>query len=159
LLDTAGEAVAIFEGDLVCKPDVGYKKTRVQRAGQFHKSELLLCQRWLGRTSQGGQEDGALAGGVRTEEANDLVVVEGEPGGAEAERVGRQVHLASKNSRFELRGAITAIAEAAEQAFEIGEKEDRHGRIAGEPLLEREERGTVAEVAEVEDLQTALGDV
>src|SRR6266567_7336246 len=103
----------------------------------------------------GGQEDGALAAGVRTKETHNLVIVKGQAGGSQAQRVRCEVHLPAQDSRLELGGAIAPIAEAAEPALQIGEKENRRGRVARELLVQGQVRSLSAEIAEFEDLERA----
>ena len=62
--------------------------------------------------------------GVRREKGGDVIVVEGEAGCAQALGVGREVELAADDARFELRGAIAAIAEALQHALEVRQEED-----------------------------------
>jgi len=51
---------------------------------------------------------------VRGEELRNLVVGEGESGGAEAKCVGGEVEAAADDSSLELSGPIAAIAESGE---------------------------------------------
>src|SRR6266568_3528284 len=107
----------------------------------------------------GGQEDGALAAGVRTKETHNLVIVKGQAGGSQAQRVRCEVHLPAQDSRLELGGAIAPIAEAAEPPFQIGEKENHGGRIARELLVQGQMRRLSAEIAEFQHIESAPGDV
>ena len=70
--------------------------------------------------SQGNQEDCALAFGVRRKEIHDIVVIEGESGGAETLGIGSQVEAATDESSFELGGAIAAIAIGGDDPVQIG---------------------------------------
>src|SRR5438034_9722080 len=88
----------------------------------------------FGAVTEGYQEDGAFAFGMRGEEAGDLVVEEGEPGGAESERGGCQIALAAEDAGFELRGAIAGIANTLQDGTQVGEEPDVHRSVRG-PLL------------------------
>src|SRR5438128_4473314 len=84
------------------------------------------------------QEHHALPLCVRGEELRDLVVEEGESGGAEAKCVGGEVEAAADDSSLELSGPVAAIAEPGEDWLEIGEAVDvRPG--GGRQLLEEAE--------------------
>lgn len=85
---------------------------------------------------QANQEDGALAGGVRGEEINDIIVVKGEPAGAQTERIRGKIQLAAENARLQLRGAVTPVAVSRKDLAQIGEKEDVGGSVGGQVLLE-----------------------
>ena len=63
--------------------------------------------------AQGDQENSAFACGMGIEKPNHVVVVEGEPSGAEALSIGGKVELAADNSGLELHSTISTIAEAA----------------------------------------------
>src|SRR5262249_26470343 len=82
-----------------------------------------------------------------------VVRVEGQAGSSQAERVGREIHLTAQDSRLELGGSIAPIAEAAETAFQIGEKENVGGRIARELLVKGQMRSPSAEIAELQGLK------
>src|SRR5207244_6194672 len=84
------------------------------------------------------QEHHALPLCVRGEELRNLVVEEGESGGAETQCVGGQVEAAADDSSLELSGPIAAIAEPGEDRLEIRKAVDvRPG--SGRKLLEEAE--------------------
>ena len=85
-----------------------------------------------------GQEHHALPFCVRGEELRDLVVEEGESGGAETKGVGGEVEAAADDSSLELGGPIAAITEAGEDRLEIREAVDVR-RGSGRKLLEEAE--------------------
>jgi hypothetical protein len=57
----------------------------------------------------------------------DLVVVEGEPGGAEAERVGGKADAPDARARLELGGAVTALAEPDQRPRKVAQEEEGCG--------------------------------
>src|SRR5712691_13009882 len=75
---------------------------------------------------------------MRGEELRNLVVEEGESGGAETKCVGGEVEAASDDSPLELSGPIAAVTEPGEDRLEIREAVDvRPG--SGRKLLEEAE--------------------
>src|SRR2546429_6586149 len=101
----------------------------------------------FGAVTEGYQEDGAFAFGMRGEEAGDLVVEEGEPGGAESERVGCQIELAAEDAGFELHGAIAAIAKTLQDGTQVREEKDVHGGVSGQLLLQPKVTSIGAEIS------------
>src|SRR5262249_2806003 len=99
------------------------------------------------------------ASGVKIEETHDFVIVECQAGSSQAERVRREIHLPAQDSCLELGGSIAPISEAAETAFQIGEKENVGGRIARELLVEGQMCSPSAEIAELQHFEPALPDV
>ena len=89
------------------------------------------------------------------EEAGDLVVEEGQAGGAEAQRVGGEVELAAFDGGFELGSAVVAIG----SMVQICEPVDVQRRIPSELLAEVEECRLAAEVACLQELELALASV
>jgi len=71
---------------------------------------------------------------VRREELRHVVVEEGEARGSEPESVRGEIELAADDGRFELRGAIAAIAEAGADAIEVAEQVEVDRRIGGQGL-------------------------
>src|SRR5262245_10861468 len=132
------------------KPGKGYVVSSTSASTPVSASfsgRRSLCQRSFRRLADRGQKDRALALGVRVEELRDFVVVERQSGGSQPQGVRGEVHLAAQDSCLELSGAIAAIAERAEPAYEVAEKE-HHGRgVAREPLFQRQVGGVSAEVA------------
>src|SRR5437588_10866587 len=84
----------------------------------------------------GHQEHRAVVG---REKAADLVVEEGQPGRAQAKRVGGQVHPPALNARRELRRPIATIAEAPEDLVQIGQPVDAGRGVCRQLLAERQE--------------------
>src|SRR2546430_16795612 len=103
-----------------------------------------------------GQEHHALPLCVRGEELRDLVVEEGESGGAEPKCVGGEVEAAADDSSLELGGPVAAVAEPGEDRLEIGEAvEVRRG--GGRKLLEEaESAGDRPKLALLEELERPL---
>src|SRR5256885_6397824 len=101
----------------------------------------------FGAVTEGYEEDGAFAFGVRGKEAGDLVVEEGEPGGAESERVGREIELAAEDAGFELHGAIAAIAKTVQNGTQVREEKDVHGGVGGQVLLQSKVTSIGAEIS------------
>src|SRR5207249_8253300 len=77
-----------------------------------------------GPASECHDEDGVLARGVRREELDDVTVVEGEPRGAKALRVGGEVSAAAGNAGLEVGEAVAAVAEHGEDTRERREEVD-----------------------------------
>src|ERR1700722_16912098 len=107
--------------------------------------------------AQGSQENGALSVRMRAEESHDFVIVESQPCRAQPERISGQVHLSTENSGLQLHGTIAAIAQPFQTTFQVGQKEDSGSRIAGQPLVERQMRGALAEVAGLEKFELIFG--
>src|SRR5215510_16161490 len=84
---------------------------------------------------------------MRREELHDVAVVEREPGGAEALRVGGQVGAPAGQSGLEIRQPIAAIAERARDRIEPREKVDDGRRVAAQWLLEAEMGRAVPKLA------------
>src|SRR5262245_43592 len=101
----------------------------------------------LRRAAEGGDEESGLARGVRREELDDLVVVEGETGGAESLRVRGEVQATTHETGLEIARAVAAVAEGGEEPREIREEEHGGARRPAEGLVEAEERGGAADVA------------
>src|SRR6266403_538514 len=101
----------------------------------------------FGAVAHGDEEDGAFAFGVAREEAGDVVVEESEAGGAESLRVGREIKLSPEDARFELHGAIAAVAEALQNGTQVGEEKDGHSGVGGQLLLQAEVTGIGAKVS------------
>src|SRR5439155_5185185 len=103
------------------------------RIAQLGRSAAVLSRapelrarsrRPLDRAAEGRHEDRVLAPRVGREEGHDVVVVEGEAGGAEALRVGGQIEPPTDDPGLEVGRSIAAIAQPREDALEIGEEED-----------------------------------
>src|SRR5712692_1407136 len=109
----------------------------------------------FGAVAEGDEEDGALAFGVRREEADHVVVKESEAGSAEALGVGGEIELTAENAGFELHGAIAAIAEALQDGAQVREEKDGHGSVGGQLLLQSEVTGVGAEISLLQALEQA----
>src|SRR5918996_3770127 len=119
----------------------GRRKTASRSADEQHPLDSSGTPR-IGAPSNGAaerrQEHHALPFCVRGEELRNLVVEEGESGGAEAKGVGGEVEAAPHDSSPQLGGPIAAIAEPGEDRLEIREAVDvRPG--CGRELLEEAE--------------------
>ena len=90
---------------------------------------------------------------MRRKEADYIVVIEGEAGGAEALSVCAEIELAAQNSGFELHGTISAIAVALQNFLQVGEEEYVDGRIGGELLLESQISSFLAEVTGLQEFE------
>lgn len=113
---------------------------------------------WVTRASEGRtrlfrlvperyQEDCALALGMRRKEVHDIIVIEGEAGGAKVLRVGGEVELASEDAGLKLHRAIAAISKPGDDLMEIGQKEHVDASISRKFLLQSQVPGLAAEVA------------
>src|SRR5258708_29144878 len=101
----------------------------------------------FGAMAEGNEENGAFAFGVGREEAGDVIVEEGEAGGAEALRVASEIQLSAEDAGLELAGAIAAIAEALQDGAQVREEKDVHGGVGGQLLLQSEVTGIGAEIS------------
>jgi len=97
--------------------------------------------------TDGDKKDGALTFGVRQEKARDVVIEKGEAGGAEPLRVGCEVQLAAQDARFQLHGAIAAIAEPLQNGAQIGQEKNVNGGIGGQILSQAEVPGIGTEIS------------
>src|SRR5260370_33073002 len=93
------------------------------------------------------EKDGAFAFGVRRKESSNVVVEKGEPGGPKPQRVRSKIELATEDARLKLHGPIAAIAEALQNAAQVGEKKDVHRRIGEELVSPPEVTGLRTEIA------------
>src|SRR5271167_2096617 len=93
------------------------------------------------------QENRTFAFGVGREEANHVVVVEGEAGGAQSLSVGPQIQFAAKDSSFELNSSIPTIAETLQNGSQVRQKENVHCGVGGQLLLQSEVARLVTEVS------------
>src|SRR5206468_10922969 len=109
------------------------------------------CAAWSSppplRVAERHQEHDALPGRVRGEEANDVVVEEGEAGRAQAERVRGEVALPALDRRLELGGAVAPVPVTREHGVQADQPEDADGRLGGERLPEAEMPGVAAELS------------
>src|SRR5262245_43129070 len=90
---------------------------------------------------------------MRREEADHVLVVEREPGGAEALRVRSEIGASACEPRFQVREPVAAMAGGFGQLGGRGREVDDHRRVAAERLLQTEIRRAVAEVAGGEKLE------
>src|SRR6266849_1712670 len=90
------------------------------------------------------QENCALAVGMWGEESDDVVVVKGEAGGAQALGIGGKIQLAAEDAGFKLHGAIPAIAEAIEKRAQVCQEKNVHSGVGGQLLLQAKVAGLVA---------------
>src|SRR5919106_1089333 len=102
------------------------------------------------------QEHHALPVCVRGEELRNLVVEEGESGGAETKGVGGEVEAAADDSPLELGGPIAAIAEPGEDRLEIREAVDVRPGCRRKPLEEAESARDRTKLAFLEELERPL---
>src|SRR5689334_9586913 len=87
------------------KDRCGAPVVRAGGAGSDQQAGLAV------RMADGVQEHDALAGGVRGEELSDVVVEEGQSGGAEAKGGGAQVDPSPDDAALQLGDPIAAAAE------------------------------------------------
>src|SRR5262245_40360214 len=110
------------------------------RAGARGSSSIVSRAR--GRpargAAEGGDEDSGAAGRVRGEEFDDLVVVERQPGGAEAEGIGRQVCSPTAEAGGEVHETIAAVAIHTQHRGERREIVENGGGVTAQRLLETE---------------------
>ncbi len=83
---------------------------------------------------------------MRREEFCDVIVKKREPGSAEPLGVGGEINFSADNGGFELRGAITAVAEARQSSIEIREKINIYAAIGRNVLIKAEITGLAAEI-------------
>src|SRR5258705_11392322 len=92
---------------------------------------------------------------MRREKCRHVVVEEGEPRGAEPERIGREIELPAHDGGLELGGAIASVAEAVQDAVEIRKKIDVGARVRRDVLAQPEMTRFAAEVAFPQELERA----
>src|SRR5439155_341958 len=109
-----------------------------------------------GRPPERHDEDRVLAGRVRREELDHGGVVEGEPRGAEALRVGGEVGAPAGAPGLEVGEPIAAVAERGEDRGERREEVDHRRRVASKRLLEAEIRRLVPVRARLQELERVL---
>src|SRR3989442_8593456 len=107
-------------------PSTGVPREEARQQERRRAASLnSLGTRRSGAPSNGAaerrQEHHALPFCVRGEELRNLVVEEGESGGAETKCVGGEVEAPADDSPLELSGPIAAIAEPGEDWLEIRE--------------------------------------
>src|SRR5439155_14271487 len=80
---------------------------------------------------------------------------ESEPGRAQAEGVGGEVHPSRRNAGVELCRPVAPIAEPGEDRLQISQEIDVDGSVAGDRLRQRQVGSEVAEVTCLQALQPA----
>src|SRR5215211_77119 len=137
----------------------GRRKTASRSADEQHPLDSSSTPR-SGAPSQGAaerrQEHHALPFCVRGEELRNVVVEEGESGGAETKCVGGEVEAAADDSPLELSGPIAAITEPGEDRLEIREAVDVRPGCGRELLEEAESARDRTKLAFLEELERAL---
>src|SRR5579863_3055202 len=113
----------------------------------------MLTGTSFGAFAEGDQEDGALARGVRREEADYLVIVKGEPGGAKVQSISSKVELAADYAGFDLHRAVSAVAEALQDRLQIGQQKDGDAGVRREVLLQAKISCLGTEIAFFQQLQ------
>src|ERR687892_986796 len=137
----------------------GRRKTASRSADEQHPLDSSGTPR-IGAPSNGAaerrQEHHALPFCVRGEELRNLVVEEGESGGAEAKGVGGEVEAAADDSPLELGGPIAAITEPGEDRLETREAVDVRPGSGRELLEEAEAARDRTKLAFLEELERPL---
>lgn len=118
----------------------------------FHECSQLS---YLPAFSQRYEKYGAFTGGVRREELDHIVIEKRKARGAEVLGVGGEVEFSANDSGLQLDGTVTTIAEAGQNGFKVGQKENIRGCVAGQVLLEAEVSRLVAELALFEEVEIA----
>ena len=106
--------------------------------------------------SERNQENGALSFRVRREEADHIVVVEGEAAGPEVLGVGSEIEFAPENASFELGRPISAISVALENLLQICQKEYVDRGVGRNLLFEPKIPCFVAEIPGLQEFQSLL---
>ena len=105
------------------------------------RPELAALGRGFRAMAYGNQKDGALAGCVRGEELDYVVIEKCQAGGAQALCVSCEIKFAADDTGFELDGAVSAIAEALQDGIQVGQEEDINGGVGGQSLLQSQVSG------------------
>src|ERR1700746_3500126 len=82
------------------------------------------------------QEDCAFPPGVRRKKADDVIVVESQPGRSETLRVSAKIKPPAQNARLQLHGTVAAVSVALQNLPQVGKKEDVDSRIRRKLLFE-----------------------
>jgi hypothetical protein len=85
----------------------------------------------------------------------DFIVVKGHAGGAQAQRVGAQVHLAANDSRFQLSGPVAAVAVLLKYGLQISHEKRNRAGIGAQGLLETQMARPRSQVAFPQKYQLA----
>ena len=93
---------------------------------------------------------------MRGEERRNLVVEEGESGGAETKCIGGEVEAAADDSSLELSGPIATIAESGEDRLEIRKAVDVRPSSSRKLLEEAESASDRPKLAFLEELERPL---
>jgi len=112
------------EGGVPCR-----QRSRHANGWQLGRAPARPCP--IGRDPD---RDGEHRGGTGAEERRDVVVQEGEPGGASAERERRQLQPLGGDATLQLGGPIAACAQGLQDWLQLRAVEDGRGRIAAQVL-------------------------
>ena len=93
---------------------------------------------------------------MRREECRHVIIKKSKSGGAEPLCVRGEINLSADNSCLELRGTVTAIAEARQSSIEVRQKINIHAAIRRNILIEPEITRLAAEIAFFQQFQRAL---
>src|SRR5262249_30876771 len=125
--------------------------SRAERLDDRRRDRQAARRRRTRRVPERRDEDRVLAGRVGLEESHDVVVVEGEPGGPEAEAVRTEGQISAEEAGDQGRGPVAAAAPACERRLEVGEEKGDHTRVRAQWLLETELAPLAPELAGPEE--------
>ena len=93
---------------------------------------------------------------MRRKELGHIIIEKSQARCAQAKRIRRKVELAAHDTRFELRGPITSIAESIENAFQIRQEKNVDAAIRRNLLAESQISGIATKIPLFEEFQRAF---
>jgi hypothetical protein len=123
---------------------------------QADARQLVRALAWPCPIGGDPDRDGEHGCGTGAKERRDLVVQEGEPGGANAERERRQLQPLGGDAALQLGGPVAACAQGLQDGLQLGAVKDGGGRIAAEVLPQAQRAGAAPFRPGAEQLELAL---
>ena len=83
----------------------------------------------------------------------NCVVEEGHTGGAQTQRMGGDVNIASHNPRLQLGGPVSPVSQASQGRFQVSQEEDYGTGVGPQSLLEAKVSGLCTEISLFQEFQ------